>query len=348
MSPSHPLLSLLALNMEDYLDQQEAVSHGQEERNKRQYSESDDIPPTTKRLSTDRSVTTGSERTQRIQATSEIVVASDYDGIVEKLIAEVQKYPWLYDAKLPEYRDVPQKQNAWIAISKVLGISPEDCSAKWKSLREKYTKVLRKMSKQRPGEIINAQDSKWPLMKQVDFLKGHIRSRRSRRPKSPVTTAGTSIGKGLGTITLQASHRMQYMNTGDETQAPVSDTWSTPTGMIPSSSGLREPPLYSSSCSDDSDSDICVNGKREARAIESELMNSLMASRTLMSNRASVEKEKGDAEHHFAMYVFRRLRGLPIQNKSMLQAKIIQMLHSVEYDDIESEVVIPHDEVGYY
>ena len=46
----------------------------------------------------------------------------------EALIAEVAKYPWMYDAKHHSYKDLTKKKNTWKAIQRGLGLPIEEAA----------------------------------------------------------------------------------------------------------------------------------------------------------------------------------------------------------------------------
>ncbi|KAL1489335.1 hypothetical protein ABEB36_014251 [Hypothenemus hampei] len=55
----------------------------------------------------------------------------------EKFIQIIQNYPYLYDRKRVDFKDL-KKNNLWREISKELNYPVSDVQNRWKYLREKY------------------------------------------------------------------------------------------------------------------------------------------------------------------------------------------------------------------
>lgn len=94
----------------------------------------------------------------------------------EKLVIEVQKYPWLYDTKLEDYRDMMKKSSAFTEIAKAVGEPVEKCISKWAYLRDKFGKELRASMRMKSGQS-GKQKRKWVFLDMLSFLEPHIAHR---------------------------------------------------------------------------------------------------------------------------------------------------------------------------
>ncbi|XP_056434704.1 uncharacterized protein LOC130372620 [Gadus chalcogrammus] len=63
----------------------------------------------------------------------------------EKLASEVRRYVHLYDPSQRDYKDFLKSNNSWKEIGKTLGKDEAICRAKWKYLRDRFSKAKRKL-----------------------------------------------------------------------------------------------------------------------------------------------------------------------------------------------------------
>ncbi|KAJ8003440.1 hypothetical protein DPEC_G00148350 [Dallia pectoralis] len=63
----------------------------------------------------------------------------------EQLIEQVRRYSHLYVPYLTEYKDLTVTNNSWKEIAQTLGVEKHICRTKWKSLRDRYVRLRRKM-----------------------------------------------------------------------------------------------------------------------------------------------------------------------------------------------------------
>ena len=100
----------------------------------------------------------------------------------ESLIEAVRGYPCLWKVKSKVYRDVRAKENAWRVVSTLLeGVSVKECSRRWKSLRDKYVRELRRTRDRRKGDEGPPYVSTWPLYQLLSFLEETVRHRKYLR-----------------------------------------------------------------------------------------------------------------------------------------------------------------------
>ncbi|XP_054085270.1 uncharacterized protein LOC128921493 [Zeugodacus cucurbitae] len=96
----------------------------------------------------------------------------------EKLIEEVRAREILYNKACVGYRVPSRKRDAWVSVAKELGATEEQCSKRWLTLREKFSRVVRKMEAPSGSGASNAET--WPLFDNMSFLKLYIRPRPNR------------------------------------------------------------------------------------------------------------------------------------------------------------------------
>ncbi|XP_047120558.1 uncharacterized protein LOC124803418 [Schistocerca piceifrons] len=105
----------------------------------------------------------------------------------EIIIMEVQKHPWLYNTRDPEYKIRERKRESWRAVTAaVLGEKWDgmdnkqksdlgiETQKRWKSMRDSYTKYMK--SKGRSGDAATSSKP-YVFYKQMTFLEGVLQQR---------------------------------------------------------------------------------------------------------------------------------------------------------------------------
>ncbi|XP_042905120.1 uncharacterized protein [Parasteatoda tepidariorum] len=72
-------------------------------------------------------------------------MAESNEYFEEKFISEVKKRPLLYTVKTKSYKDSIIKNNLWLEIAEELGVEVEMLKKKWKTIRDYYTRIKRKL-----------------------------------------------------------------------------------------------------------------------------------------------------------------------------------------------------------
>lgn len=91
-----------------------------------------------------------------------------------RLIEAVQSFPCLWQGSSPSYKDLAARQNAWKEVAnQVGGLSVEECTKRWKNLRDRFVRELKKakLSDEAPSSC-------WPLFDLLLFLQDSIRHRK--------------------------------------------------------------------------------------------------------------------------------------------------------------------------
>ncbi|XP_042359885.1 myb-related transcription factor, partner of profilin-like [Plectropomus leopardus] len=102
----------------------------------------------------------------------------------EQLIIAVIAHPELYDSSCPLYRDRNKKDQAWVSVSEVCGLSVEQCRKRWKSLRDTYIRERRKVP--RSGAAAGTA-KRWKYLGVLSFLDPFV---------APRLTSG-NMGQGV-------------------------------------------------------------------------------------------------------------------------------------------------------
>ncbi|GLG98404.1 Uncharacterized protein GBIM_05055 [Gryllus bimaculatus] len=100
------------------------------------------------------------------------------------LIAMVRERPPLWDVRNPAYRDKTIKNKLWAEIGGIMQknewcSSEDDLRAKWKHLRDRYTKCVK--DDNGSNQHVIGKKAPWPLLPYLDFLRDSVTHRSARR-----------------------------------------------------------------------------------------------------------------------------------------------------------------------
>ncbi|KAK7794556.1 hypothetical protein R5R35_005083 [Gryllus longicercus] len=98
------------------------------------------------------------------------------------LIAMVRERPPLWDVRNPAYRDKTIKNKLWAEIGGIMQknewcSSEDDLRAKWKHLRDRYTKCVK--DDNGSNQHVIGKKAPWPLLPYLDFLRDSVTHRSS-------------------------------------------------------------------------------------------------------------------------------------------------------------------------
>ncbi|XP_050689702.1 transcription factor Adf-1-like [Eriocheir sinensis] len=115
----------------------------------------------------------------------------------ERLIIEVQQYPGLYDQTSPDYRDLRKKETMWQAVADSLGLHVRECQARWRVLRDKFAREMRKNvnAKKAGASALQVYQGSWALMSHLMFLTSHVRHRTAQGPLKKKTPSEAGISE---------------------------------------------------------------------------------------------------------------------------------------------------------
>ncbi|KAF5272729.1 hypothetical protein FQA39_LY07756 [Lamprigera yunnana] len=157
----------------------------------------------------------------------------------EQLIEVVKKYPFLFDKRERDYKNTVKKSRTWEKIAVKLHLTRgEDACKKWKSLRDRYARELKKLSDfQSTGtESQQLEVQTWDLFENLSFLRNHI-------------------GHNKRTVTNYTPNKVSLAQTSDETSCAES-TSSNPSICVEQSSSVE---YSTSSCTGNTD---CTHSRK--------------------------------------------------------------------------------------
>ncbi|XP_059153317.1 transcription factor Adf-1-like [Physella acuta] len=85
----------------------------------------------------------------------------------EDLIRMIQRYPIMYDAGHPDFKNNSLKDEIFDEIGSVLGEDGEEIRRKWKNLRDTYARSIK-------GQYSKPGQSKWKWMDHMEFMRPHF------------------------------------------------------------------------------------------------------------------------------------------------------------------------------
>uniref|UniRef100_A0A0K8R9W4 Putative alcohol dehydrogenase transcription factor myb/sant-like protein n=1 Tax=Ixodes ricinus TaxID=34613 RepID=A0A0K8R9W4_IXORI len=112
-----------------------------------------------------------------------------------RLCTLVGKHPAIYDMFDANFREESVKKEAWMAISKELGVPDSKCVIKWKGIKHRYVSCRRD------------EDTSWELLPYLGFLdEVGIKSKVQKRKRESILPAS---GKAEGSATMTSDQELQ-------------------------------------------------------------------------------------------------------------------------------------------
>ena len=87
---------------------------------------------------------------------------------VERLIKAVRGFPCLWQIRRKSHKDSRVKENAWKSVAADVGATVELCMKRWKNLRDRYGKELKK-TKNPSGSKGPPRRSSWQHFETLPF-----------------------------------------------------------------------------------------------------------------------------------------------------------------------------------
>ncbi|XP_011868337.1 PREDICTED: uncharacterized protein LOC105562250 [Vollenhovia emeryi] len=118
-------------------------------------------------------------------------------SINDTLLVEcVRAHPEIYDKGHAGFKNAGIKDSAWKIVAETLNASVKDCTARWQTLRERFTKEKRILEQEARSGAAASTRPEWPLYNILKFLTPHIRKRKSVDnfpPKASVSVPTLSL-----------------------------------------------------------------------------------------------------------------------------------------------------------
>ena len=99
-------------------------------------------------------------------------------SVEQNIIEVVSHYPCLWSIKDPVYRDQKAKDVAWTEVASKAGVTVDECKTKWKYLRDRYVRELKKTKFKRLEDEEGASQPTWALFGVLSFLESSVKHRR--------------------------------------------------------------------------------------------------------------------------------------------------------------------------
>ncbi|XP_054737587.1 uncharacterized protein LOC129244030 [Anastrepha obliqua] len=105
-----------------------------------------------------------------------------------KLISAVREHPCLYEKNHPHYYNRNKRNAAWQEVSAASDRSGSDCKARWKLLRERFCKQMKRTGGYFSMSTDPTDTHEWEYYNEMLFLKESIIPRRSYKDKDIISS----------------------------------------------------------------------------------------------------------------------------------------------------------------
>ncbi|KAL8610275.1 hypothetical protein ACOMHN_062007 [Nucella lapillus] len=151
----------------------------------------------------------------------------------QNLIAAVAAHRSLYDPTHNKYKDVELRNALWQHIAEDLKLEVEACKAKWRTLRDGFTRALRQQREARNVFPLKAKKP-WRYQAEMEFLIPFISSRepRSNHPEQ-ASVADDAEALTKANCPAEDCDSDGAVRDSEETQSVTSNTGPDPTLLFP-------------------------------------------------------------------------------------------------------------------
>ncbi|XP_050447813.1 LOW QUALITY PROTEIN: uncharacterized protein LOC126849726 [Cataglyphis hispanica] len=95
------------------------------------------------------------------------------------LISLVRDHPYLYNKELTDFKDSLKKQNAWVEIASVMGMTVEDCQCRWMRLRERYSREKKQQQEKTTTGSGASKRKTFEFFDNMQFLERFVKRRKT-------------------------------------------------------------------------------------------------------------------------------------------------------------------------
>ncbi|XP_037781807.1 uncharacterized protein LOC119578140 [Penaeus monodon] len=241
----------------------------------------------------------------------------------EKLIIEVQQYPGLYDQNSYDYRDLRKKENMWQKVADALGLHARECQARWRVLRDKFVREMRKnMNPKKAGSsALQVYQGSWPLMSQLMFLTSHVKHRPYRPGKRDTfSDAGGTEDEEEGEASDEDEADMKH--------PPAAFTYNLTPPPCPTTPPSSKR-MKLGSCDADAPRLAAVSSHG---ALDGDLL------RVLATLQGARHDDEQNSERLFCLSLVPVLKRLEPEKRSVAKLQIQKVLHNLEFPQIKFEI----------
>ncbi|XP_049865355.1 transcription factor Adf-1-like [Pectinophora gossypiella] len=229
----------------------------------------------------------------------------------EKLIEEVRRYPYLYDASDAKYADSVKRDQTWKSIARTLSSTESECKKTWANLRESYRRaVVKKRTKS--GQAATTS-KKWQFEEEMSFLLPHMKQRKTI---SSLTEDDSEVDENVDVNELLSNHDDSSMSLNEElniTNRPESSATNTSANSplfpnIPKRKRLK--------------------GTQECTSASAQLLQYLLKEK---------EAKKDDEIDQFFSSIATTVKKLNRYSQSVLKSRIFNMVSEFELQEIQEQ-----------
>jgi hypothetical protein len=96
---------------------------------------------------------------------------------IEQLIEAVRGFPCLWQVSNKSYKDQRARENAWEKVAEETGFTKDFSMKKWKSLRDKFVRELKRIKKKVSGDEGPPPSSTWSYFQVLSFVQQSVKHR---------------------------------------------------------------------------------------------------------------------------------------------------------------------------
>ncbi|XP_062537980.1 transcription factor Adf-1-like [Armigeres subalbatus] len=234
----------------------------------------------------------------------------------EKLIQLVKLEPCLYAKSTKAYRNNNLKEKAWASIASACDKSVDQVKSRWRSLRDRFGSLKRKLSNESRSGAAASCSPGWPLYNELVFLDSHMEA----RPTSSNYTS-PSISQQISPSIDEEETEYVEDDTDVSMRANNNQDTETANEATPHNKEVHQ------------------TQKRVPDAVNAQMNNVL---KTVQERVESWGRKRGRHER-FALYLAEQMEQLPVQIARSLEvefiAKVNQMIdeyENLQFDSIET------------
>nr|XP_054926292.1 uncharacterized protein LOC126530461 [Dermacentor andersoni] len=262
---------------------------------------------------------------------------------VELLLDVIKQYPVLYDKSHPRYKKADYKKDIWKKISQDLGVTDGICQAKFKNLKDNFTKTKAKIrDKMKSGAAAkDVPTVKWkhfealiPIMEKVyeePIICSNIAFEQTGGSDKSAESGSRSQEDSQLELSLNEIHEVGWVDF--EAGSSSHETPSSDTSETPQQTDAQELEVEAPNRSASRPRKYRRTSRSQKTPCDDDSGTLAVAAECLSHIKASQEKreQQKDVLHHFAHTMVGMLRTLPADD----QFDIMHSVHNLVYDKIK-------------
>ncbi|XP_036342153.1 transcription factor Adf-1-like [Rhagoletis pomonella] len=138
----------------------------------------------------------------------------------ERLVDLVRANDAIYNKRSLSYRFPEKKKAAWAGVAQELGATEDQCTRRWQSLRERYSRELKRLDA--PSGSAAALTETWPLFESMGFLKEFVKPRATRCTTNILSEFPTSPPSPTLSSSFSLTETLMFTGSPDAVEATFS------------------------------------------------------------------------------------------------------------------------------